>query len=211
MRLTLQLTTGNWGNKHTHPPLQYIFYKCLGVTIVDKVCQNHNNLGHSPCHQTLLYLAQMWDLAYHSCKNTLFIYTSSKKKKILLKTFQYTVKYNSRIETVCRDRRSDAGDILQGSWGMLTHNSHSFLCSQLWSKHLGPICVHTSEETVHALHCLAAIVHAFRSDALAAGVVKPAVLGSSHRLAVQFALTDGHAVIKVDHRAHVFWKETNQK
>lgn len=94
---------------------------------------------------------------------------------------------------------------------MLTHNSYAFLCPQLWSTHLGPISVHTSEETVHALDCLAAIVHAFGSDALAAGVVKPAVLGSSHRLAVQFALADGHAVIKVDHRAHVFWKETNQK
>lgn len=98
------------------------------------------------------------------------------------------------------------GDILQGNWGMLTHNSHSFLCPQSGSKHLGPMCVHTSEETVHALHRLAAVVHAFGSDALAAGVVKPAVLGPSHRLAVQLALTDGHAVVEVDHRAHVFWK-----
>lgn len=94
---------------------------------------------------------------------------------------------------------------------MLTHNSHSFLCPQFWSTHLGPRCVQASEETVHALHSLAAIVHAFRSDALAAGVVKPAVLGSSHRLAVQFALPDGNTVVEVDHRAHVFWKETSQE
>lgn len=60
-----------------------------------------------------------------------------------------------------------------------------------------------SEQTVHALHGLAAVVQALRSDALAASVVKPAVLGSSHRLAVEFTLTDGHAVVKVDHRAHV--------
>lgn len=195
--------------------MQYTFYKCLRVNIVDKVWQNHSTFATpSPWHQTLLYLAQMWDLAYHSCKNTLFIYTSSKKNKTKKKNHyrkHYTANYNSRIKTVCGDRRSDAGDILQGNWGMLTHNSYAFLCPQLWSKHLGPISVHTSEETVHALHCLAAIVHAFGSDALAAGVVKPAVLGSSHRLAVQFALADGHAVIKVDHRAHVFWKETNQK
>lgn len=87
----------------------------------------------------------------------------------------------------------------------------SALGPQLWSKHLVPICVCASEQTVHALHCLAAIVHAFGSDALAAGVVEPAVLGSSHRLAVQLTLTDGHAVVKVDHRAHVFCNETKKR
>lgn len=66
------------------------------------------------------------------------------------------------------------------------------------------VCARTSEETVHALHGLAAVIHTLRPDALAAGVVKPAVLGSSHGLAVQFALPDGHAVVKVDHCAHVF-------
>lgn len=56
----------------------------------------------------------------------------------------------------------------------------SALSPLLWSRHLVPMCVHNSEETVHALHNLAAIVHTFRPDALAAGIVKPAVLGSSH-------------------------------
>lgn len=133
---TLEPRTGNWKNKHTHPVMQYTFYKCLKVNTAHKMCQNHNFVTHthSPRHQTLLYLAQKWDLAYHSCKNTLFIYTSSLKKKNTIENIskkkKYTVKHNSRIKTVCRDRRSDAGDILQGNWGMLTHNSHSFLCSQ---------------------------------------------------------------------------------
>lgn len=60
-----------------------------------------------------------------------------------------------------------------------------------------------SEETVHALDGFAAVVDALGPDALAAGVVKPAVLGAPHGLAVQFALADGHAVVKVHHRAHV--------
>lgn len=63
--------------------------------------------------------------------------------------------------------------------------------------------VHTSEQTVHALHSLAAVVHTLGSDALAARVVEPPVLGAAHGLAVEFALADGHAVVKVDHGAHV--------
>lgn len=40
------------------------------------------------------------------------------------------MKYNSRIKTICSGRRRGVGGILQGNWGMLTHNSHSFLCPQ---------------------------------------------------------------------------------
>uniref|UniRef100_A0A0E9QQI0 Uncharacterized protein n=1 Tax=Anguilla anguilla TaxID=7936 RepID=A0A0E9QQI0_ANGAN len=47
-----------------------------------------------------------------------------------------------------------------------------------------------SEETVHALDSLAAVVQALGPNALAAGVVKPAVLGATHGLAVQLALAD---------------------
>lgn len=87
---------------------------------------------------------------------------------------------------------------------MLTGNSQSFSALSLlaWPRHLVPTCARASEETVHALHSLAAVVHALRPDALAARVMKPAVFGSSHRLAVLFTLTDGHAVVEVDHCAH---------
>ncbi len=53
--------------------------------------------------------------------------------------------------------------------------------------------------TVHAFDSFTAIVQTFRTDALTAGVMKPAVLRSAHRLAVLLTLTDGHAVIEVDH------------
>lgn len=47
-----------------------------------------------------------------------------------------------------------------------------------------------SEEAVHALDSLAAIVQTLGPDTLAAGIVEPAVLGAAHRLAVQLALAD---------------------
>lgn len=59
-----------------------------------------------------------------------------------------------------------------------------------------------SEEAVHAFDRFGAVVHALGADALAAGVVEPAVLGAAHGLAVLLTLTDRHAVIEVDHRAH---------
>lgn len=59
------------------------------------------------------------------------------------------------------------------------------------------------KHAVHALDSLAAIVDALRADALAAGVVKPAVFGRSHGLTGDLTLVYGHAVIKVHHSAHV--------
>lgn len=60
-----------------------------------------------------------------------------------------------------------------------------------------------SEHAVHAFYGFAAVVDAFWPDTLAAGVVKPSVLGSSHGLARDLALMDRHAVVKIDHGAHV--------
>lgn len=45
-----------------------------------------------------------------------------------------------------------------------------------------------SEHAVHTLDSFAAVVDALRPDALAAGVVKPPVFGSSHGLARDLAL-----------------------
>lgn len=59
------------------------------------------------------------------------------------------------------------------------------------------------KHAVHTLDSFAAIVDALWTDALAAGVMKPAVLGGSHGLTGYFTLVYGHAVIKVDHSAHV--------
>lgn len=61
------------------------------------------------------------------------------------------------------------------------------------------------KHAVHALDSLAAIVDALRADALAAGVVKPAVFGRSHGLTGDLTLVYGHAVIKVHHSAHVLF------
>lgn len=79
---------------------------------------------------------------------------------------------------------------------MLTRNSQSLL---LWTFGTN---VWRSEETVHAFDCFTAIIHALGPDTLAAGVVEPAVLRSSHRLTILFTLTNGHTVVEVDHRAH---------
>lgn len=59
-----------------------------------------------------------------------------------------------------------------------------------------------SEETVHAFDCFTAIVHTLGPNALTARIMKPAVLRASHRLTILFTLTNGHTVVKVDHRAH---------
>lgn len=66
-RLRLERQTGNWVDKHLQGPAT----RCSFYT--------SQRPRKSPCHQTFLYLARDWDLAGHNCKNTLFIYTSSKK------------------------------------------------------------------------------------------------------------------------------------
>lgn len=59
------------------------------------------------------------------------------------------------------------------------------------------------KHAVHTLDCFAAIVDTLGTDALTAGVMKPAVFGRSHGLTGYFTLVYGHAVIKINHRAHV--------
>lgn len=68
---------------------------------------------------------------------------------------------------------------------MLTYSSHGFVfpqssgTDQIFGTNMCPeigLVLVGSEETVQALHGLAAVVQALRADALAAGVVKPAVL-----------------------------------
>lgn len=55
---------------------------------------------NSPCHQTFLYLAREWNLADHNCKNTLFIYTSSKKttKKNTIENVSKNIQWNITAE-----------------------------------------------------------------------------------------------------------------
>lgn len=114
--------------------------------------------------------------------------------------------YNSRIKTIC------GGGVRGLFYNVIEERLHttvifsSALFSVFWvqPQTLQHRRTLSSEETVHALDSLAAIINALRPNALAASIVEPAVLGSSHRLAVQFALADGHTVIKVDDRAHVF-------
>ena len=67
--------------------------------------------------------------------------------------------------------------------------------------------VYTSSSLKHAVHTFdsfATIVDTLWTNALAAGIMEPAILGSTHGLAGYFTLMYGHAVIKVNHSTHVF-------
>lgn len=66
------------------------------------------------------------------------------------------------------------------------------------------ISILSLKHAVHTFDRFTSVVNALRANALAAGIVEPAVLGRPHGLTGYFTLMYGHAVIKVNHRAHVF-------
>lgn len=82
----------------------------------------------------------------------------------------------------------------RNAFSYLSFDKIALLCTSFPLKH-----------AVHALDSLTAVVDALGPDALAAGVVEPAVLGRPHGLTGDLALMYGHAVVKVDHSAHVFF------
>lgn len=61
------------------------------------------------------------------------------------------------------------------------------------------------KHAVHTLDSFTPIVDALRADALTAGIMKPAIFGCSHGLTGYFTLVYGHAVIKINHSAHVLF------
>lgn len=70
---------------------------------------------------------------------------------------------------------------------------------------LSCISLPSLKHAVHTFDSFTPIVNALRTDTLAAGIVKPAILGCPHGLTGYFTLMYGHAVIKVNHSTHVFF------
>lgn len=62
------------------------------------------------------------------------------------------------------------------------------------------------KHAVHTFDSFTTIVNTFWTNALAAGVMEPAVFGCPHGLTGYLTLMYGHAVIKINHSTHVLWK-----